>query len=75
MLLFIFLMLEMDSARIDFIFNFKDDWTNPRIEVIFGLRFCSKIDRVFFLEVLLTCCVACCFTCLLPVGCCLSIHV
>ena len=39
MLLFLFLMLEMGSTRIGFIFNFKDDWTNPRIEVIFGLRF------------------------------------
>ena len=29
----------VSSARIGFIFNFKDDWTNPRIEVIFGLRF------------------------------------
>ena len=39
MLLFHFLMLEMDSVRIGFISNFKDDWTNPRIEVMFGLRF------------------------------------
>ena len=63
MLLFIFLMLEMGSARIGFIFNFKDDWTNPRIEVIFGLRFLQLIECFFFLK---CCCVACC---LLPVGC------
>ena len=42
MILFLFLMLEMGSARIDIIFNFKDDWTNPRIEVIFGLIFGLK---------------------------------
>ena len=42
MLLFLFLMLEIGSTRIGFIFNFKDDWTNPRIEVIFGLIFGLK---------------------------------
>ena len=51
MLLFLFLILEMGSARINFIINFKDDWMNPRIEVMFGLRFCSKTDRMFFLSV------------------------
>ena len=39
MLLFLFMMMEMGSARISFIFNFKDGRTNPRIEVMFGLRF------------------------------------
>ena len=53
MLLFLFLMMEMGCARIGFIFNFKNNWTNPRIEAMFGLRFFSKIDRVFFLSVVM----------------------
>ena len=57
MLLFLFLMLEMGCARIGFIFNFKNNWTNPRIGYVwFKISLVKSIGCFFF-----KCCrVACC---------------